>query len=114
MRIFKQIEIFLCLCGVLFGSFCAPAAADAAVGEVTMSVEAFSIGCGYLVEPTRLSFYAGETDADLLLRGDRPDKFVAHRQRPGLGSDRLYRYRLLPGLLFRLVLLLSAAAANDQ
>ncbi len=68
MRIFKQIEIFLCLCGVLFGSFCAPAAADAAVGEVTMSVEAFSIGCGYLVEPTRLSFYAGETDADLLLR----------------------------------------------
>ena len=38
------------------------------VGKAVFSVEAFSIGCGYLIEPTEVPIYEGETSAEQLLR----------------------------------------------
>lgn len=40
------------------------AAAQESEKTVTVSVEAFSIGCGYVLEPTKISFNEGETAAD--------------------------------------------------
>lgn len=38
------------------------------IGRAIWSVEAFSIGCGYLIEPTEVPIYEGETSAEQLLR----------------------------------------------
>lgn len=42
--------------------------ADAPVGTVTVSVERFTLGQGYFVEPEEVPIYAGDTGADLLDR----------------------------------------------
>ena len=38
------------------------------IGKAIWSIEAFSIGCGYLIEPTEVPIYEGETSAEQLLR----------------------------------------------
>lgn len=38
------------------------------IGRVIWSVEAFTIGCGYIIGPTEIPIYEGETAADQLLR----------------------------------------------
>ena len=45
-----------------------PAASGGVIGYATISVEAFAVGCGYLVEPTIVPLYEGENGADLLTR----------------------------------------------
>ena len=42
--------------------------ADAPVGTVTVSVERFTLGQGYFIEPEEVPIYAGDTGADLLDR----------------------------------------------
>ena len=45
-----------------------PAAEGAVIGAAVWSIEVFTIGCGYLIEPVELPIYEGETAADQLLR----------------------------------------------
>lgn len=44
------------------------AAAGEAIGTATWSVEAFSIGCGYIIYPIDMPIYEGETAAEQLIR----------------------------------------------
>ncbi len=44
------------------------AGAGQIVGHATWSVELFTIGCGYLISPTEVPIYAGETSAEALIR----------------------------------------------
>lgn len=71
MQTIKRLLSVLCLlltvCSLLASAVPA-AAADAAVGYATWSVELFTVGCGYLVKPVRMPIYKGETAADGLLR----------------------------------------------
>lgn len=48
------------------------------IGRAVWSVEAFSIGCGYLVEPTEVPIYEGETSAEQLLRLLSDNGFVGY------------------------------------
>ena len=45
-----------------------PAAEGEVIGAAVWSIEVFTIGCGYLIEPVELPIYEGETAADQLLR----------------------------------------------
>ncbi len=45
-----------------------PAADGEVIGSAVWSVEAFTLGCGYIVEPMRVPIRAGETAADAFLR----------------------------------------------
>ena len=44
------------------------ATGESSIGEVTLSVEKFTIGQGYYLEPIQVPFYKDENGADLLLR----------------------------------------------
>ncbi|THF79509.1 S-layer homology domain-containing protein [Cohnella fermenti] len=56
------------LTSVAGGASAASQTANAPIGEVTMTVEKFTIGQGYYLEPTVVPFYAGDNGADLVLR----------------------------------------------
>ena len=45
-----------------------PAAEGEVIGAAVWSIEVFTIGCGYLIEPVEMPIYEGETAADQLLR----------------------------------------------
>ena len=45
-----------------------PAQDGEVIGSATWSVELFTLGCGYLIQPTEVPIYEGETSADQLLR----------------------------------------------
>lgn len=65
---FRFISILLVF-SMLFASLPAHAAASVAEpGHVVVSIEAFTIGGGYLVEPVSVEFYEGEHAVDVLLR----------------------------------------------
>ncbi len=53
-------------------------AADERIGSAIWSVEAFTVGGGFLVEPTELPIYAGENAADQLLRLLRQSGLVCY------------------------------------
>ena len=48
------------------------------IGRAVWSVEAFTIGCGYLIEPTEVPVYEGETSAEQLLRLLSENGFVGY------------------------------------
>ncbi len=48
------------------------------IGRAVWSVEAFSIGCGYLIAPTEVPIYEGETSAKQLLRLLADNGFVGY------------------------------------
>ncbi len=48
------------------------------IGRAIWSVETFSIGCGYLIEPTEVPIYEGETSAEQLLRLLSENGFVGY------------------------------------
>lgn len=49
-----------------------------AIGKAVWSVEAFTLGCGYLIYPTKVDIYEGETAADQLIRLLHENGFVAY------------------------------------
>lgn len=76
----KSLSAALCVLLVAL-TVCAglPAtAADERIGYAVWSVEAFTVGGGFLVEPTELPIYAGETAADQLLRLLRQSGLVCY------------------------------------
>lgn len=67
-RLLSRLCLLFTVCSLLVSAIPLSAAADAAIGYATWSVELFTIGCGYLVKPVRMPIYKGETAADGLLR----------------------------------------------
>lgn len=61
----KIISSLLILCGLLNLLAFAPAAEDMPAGYITLSVEKFTLGQGYLAEPQLVPFYDGDTLASL-------------------------------------------------
>lgn len=49
-----------------------------AIGRAVWSVEAFTLGCGYLIYPVEMAIYEGETAADQLIRLLHENGFVAY------------------------------------
>lgn len=49
-----------------------------AIGKAVWSVETFTLGCGYLIYPTEVDIYEGETAADQLIRLLHENGFVAY------------------------------------
>ena len=62
------VLVVLFLFGIVLGFYPKMAAASSEAGTVTISVEKFTIGQGYIIEPRQVSFYEGDTWADVLQR----------------------------------------------
>lgn len=80
MKIFSKIAAFITAVGLTVGmcglvSF-AENAENTPDGYVTISVEKFTIGQGYVVNPTKVPFYEGETGMDVLERAVGKDNIA--------------------------------------
>ena len=55
---------------VLSVMWISPKEADAATpkGYITLSMEKFTLGLGYIIEPVKVPFYEGDTGADIITR----------------------------------------------
>ena len=69
--IFKKItSVLVALLMVLSTIAISPIKANAATpkGYITVSVERFTLGLGYLIEPVKVPFYSGDNGAKILTR----------------------------------------------
>lgn len=69
--IFKKItSMLMAFLMVLSVVFISPKEVDAATpkGYVTLSMEKFTLGLGYIIEPVRVPFYEGDNGADIITR----------------------------------------------
>lgn len=67
IRIWKRGAVSLALALLMLSSVCLNRAEAAGSGTVTWSVEVFTVGCGYLVEPVEMPLRQGENAARQLL-----------------------------------------------
>ncbi|MGM9530743.1 hypothetical protein, partial [Intestinibacter sp.] len=69
--VFKKItSILMVFLMVLSVVFISPKEVDAATpkGYVTLCMEKFTLGLGYIIEPVKVPFYEGDNGADIITR----------------------------------------------
>ena len=75
-KLFLKLGATVVATGLMATMTCASVSADGPDGYVTVSVEKFSIGQGYVSEPTRVPFYDSDNGIDIVKRAVGEDKVI--------------------------------------